>query len=92
MRFVAALYNPTNQSTGAWRPLVNCRPPRLREEGSVKPKAGHPPAKMVGFDWPQTAAREKMFSIRGNDRQAVVSSFFAKFASKCFFASKQLTQ
>lgn len=61
VRFVAPTLNPTNQLSGARRPWVNCRPPAFAEEGSMKPMAGHPPAKAVGFGLAQTAGWALLF-------------------------------
>lgn len=64
VRFVAPTLNPTNQSSGARCPWRDCRPPAVAEEGSMKPMAGHPPAKEVGFGLAQTAGWALLFCAK----------------------------
>lgn len=84
VRFVAPTLNPTNQLSGAWRPWVNCRPPAFAEEGSMKPMAGHPPAKAVGFGLAQTAGWALLFLsvIKRTARQAALF-FMPAFSGGC---------
>ena len=80
VRFVAPTLNPTKQSSGARRPWVNCRPPAFAEEGSMKPMAGHPPAKAVGFGLAQTAGWALLFSsIIKEGSRAGCPPFYARF-------------